>query len=145
VNNKYVRGPSGICWMDFFMRLDVGDAVAARLVDLPARLPALRDCLGMIRLPDAEPGSQCHTPYACEFWDRCTADKPADWINHLPRLSQSRASELKAHGIESIFRSHRSRSSSGTLRLAESPISRLTSDVFSMLSGRRLAISTSKQ
>jgi Domain of unknown function(DUF2779) len=102
VNNKYVRGPSGICWTDFFMRLDVGDAVAARLVDLPARLPALRDCLGMIRLPDAEPGSQCHTPYACEFWDRCTADKPADWINHLPRLSQSRASELKANGIEAI-------------------------------------------
>ena len=56
----------------------------------------------MIGLPDAEPGSQCGTPYACEFWDRCTADKPADWINYLPRLSQSRASELKASGIESI-------------------------------------------
>ena len=102
VNTKYVRGPSGICWTDFFTRLDVGDAVAARLIDLPARLPAMRDCLGMIGLPDAEPGSQCGTPYACEFWDRCTADKPADWINYLPRLSQARASELKARGIESI-------------------------------------------
>jgi predicted RecB family nuclease len=56
----------------------------------------------MIGLPDAEPGSQCGTPYACEFWDRCTADKPADWIAHFPRLSQARASELKTHGIESI-------------------------------------------
>jgi hypothetical protein len=102
VNTKYVRGPSGIYWTDFFMRLDVGDAVAVRLIDLPARLPAMRDCLGMIELPDAEPGGQCGTPYACEFWDRCTADKPADWINYLPRLSQSRASELKARGIESI-------------------------------------------
>ena len=102
VNTKYVRGPNGICWTGFFMRLDVGDAVAVRLIDLPARLPALRDCLSMIRLPDAEPGSQCGTPYACEFWDRCTAGKPADWIAHFPRLSEARASELKARGIESI-------------------------------------------
>jgi Domain of unknown function(DUF2779) len=102
VNTKYVRGPNGIDWTNFFTRLDVRDAVTGRLIDLPARLPAMRDCLGMIGLPDAEPGSQCGTPYACEFWDRCTADKPADWINYLPRLSQSRASELKARGIESI-------------------------------------------
>jgi hypothetical protein len=102
VNTDYVRGPGGMCWTDFFTRLDVGDAIAERLIDLPSRLPAMRDLLGMIGLPDAEPGSQCGTPYACEFWDRCTADKPADWINYLPRLSQARASELKAHGIESI-------------------------------------------
>src|SRR5262249_44733434 len=102
VNTAYVRGPDGICWTDFFARLDVGDAVAMRLIDLPGRLPALRDYLGMIELPDAEPGSQCGTPYACEFWDRCTADKPADWTSYLPRLSQGRVSELKARGIESI-------------------------------------------
>jgi Domain of unknown function(DUF2779) len=102
VNTKYVRGPNGVSWTNFFMRVDVGDAVAVRRIDLPARLPAMRDCLSMTELPDAEPGSQCGTPYACEFWDRCTADKPADWINYLPRLSQSRASELKARGIESV-------------------------------------------
>ena len=89
-------------WADFFARLDVGDAVAARLVDLPGRLPAMRDCLRMVDLPAAEPGRQCGTPYGCEFWDRCTADKPADWISYLPRLSQARANELKALGIESI-------------------------------------------
>jgi Domain of unknown function(DUF2779) len=102
VNTKYVRGPNGVSWTNFFMRMDVRDAVAVRLIDLPALLPNMRDCLGMVALPDAEPGSQCGTPYACEFWDRCTADKPADWINYLPRLSQARASELKAHRIESI-------------------------------------------
>jgi hypothetical protein len=62
----------------------------------------MRACLGMIELPDADPGSQCGNPHACEFWDKCTADKPADWIDYLPRLSQARASELKARGIESI-------------------------------------------
>jgi len=102
VNTAYVRGPDGICWTDFFARVDVHDAVAARLVDLPHRLPALRDCLGMVELPHAEPGSQCGTPFACEFWDQCTADKPADWIRYLPRLSQASASDLEALGIESI-------------------------------------------
>jgi Domain of unknown function(DUF2779) len=102
VNTAYERGPNGISWADFFRRLDVGDAVAVRLIDLPAGLPAMRDCLSLIELPDAEPGSQCGIPYACEFWDRCTAGEPADWIGYFPRLSQTRASELKMRGIESI-------------------------------------------
>jgi hypothetical protein len=102
VNTDYVRGPSGIDWTNFFTRLDVREAVAGKLNDLPARLLAMQDWLGMIGLPDAEPGSQCGTPYACEFWDRCTAHKPVDWIAYLPRLSEARASELKTQGVESI-------------------------------------------
>ena len=56
----------------------------------------------MVELPDAEPGKPCSTPYDCEFWDRCTADKPADWVAYLPRLSPARASQLKALGIDAI-------------------------------------------
>ena len=74
---------------DLFARVDVHDPVAARLVDLPNHLQAMRDCLSMVELPAAEPGSQCGTPYACEFWDRCTAKKPADSTFYLPRLSQA--------------------------------------------------------
>jgi hypothetical protein len=102
VNTDYVRGPGSISWTDFFTRLDVGETIAARLVDLPASLPAMRDCLGTIDLPAAEPGSHCGSPYTCEFWDRCTSNKPADWIGYFPRLSEARATELKALGIESI-------------------------------------------
>jgi hypothetical protein len=87
---------------DLFARVDVHDPVAARLVDLPNHLQAMRDCISMVELPAAEPGSQCGTPYACEFWNRCTAKKPADWTFYLPRLSQASVSELKALGIESI-------------------------------------------
>jgi hypothetical protein len=98
VNTAYVRGPHGICWTDFFARLDVGDDVAARLRDLPGRLPAMRDYLAMTDVPDVEPGKQCDSPYTCEFKDRCTADKPDDWISCLPRLTSARANELKALG-----------------------------------------------
>jgi hypothetical protein len=102
VNSAYVRGPDGISWPEFFARVDVTDAVAPRLAELSARLTAMRQCLSMVELPDAEPGKQCSTPYDREFWDRCTADKPADWIAHLPRLSPTRASELRALGIDAI-------------------------------------------
>ena len=102
VNTAYVRGPGEVIWADFFARIDVNDAVAARLVDLPARLPAMRDCLSRVEVPIAEPGSQCSTPYDCEFWDRCTADKPADWIAYLPRVSSASAAQLNALGIDTI-------------------------------------------
>lgn len=102
VNTTYVRGASGIIWPEFFARLDVGDAVAAALADLPGRLPVMRACLSLATLPNVEPGSQCASPYPCEFWERCTAHKPVDWIFHLPRRTQAQAAELKARDIEAI-------------------------------------------
>jgi hypothetical protein len=83
-------------------RLDVGEDVAAALADLPGRLPAMRDCLNAGTLPEAEPGLQCGDPYPCEFWDRCTAHKPADWVFYLPRRSAAQAEALGAHSIEAI-------------------------------------------
>jgi hypothetical protein len=102
VNTGYVRGASGIVWPEFFARLDVGDAVAMALAELPGRLPAMRECLSANTLPVAEPGSQCGSPYPCEFWDRCTTDKPADWISYMPRLGRAGVDDLKALGIEAI-------------------------------------------
>lgn len=102
VDTSYVRGAEDIRWVEFFRRVDTGRATAAALVDLPGRLRAMRDCLSITTLPAAEPGRQCGTPYGCEFWDRCTANRPPDWIHHLPRLSEARAAELTALGIEAV-------------------------------------------
>lgn len=102
VNRAYVRGSAGICWADFFARMDVGDAIAQRQIDLPDRLPAMRYCLAMAQPPNIEPGKQCDSPYTCEFKDACTASKPEDWIAYLPRLASSQARALTALGIEAI-------------------------------------------
>jgi Domain of unknown function(DUF2779) len=102
VNTAYVRDRGGICWGEFFTRLDLRDAVAAKLGELPSHLATMRDCLRTDALPDVEPGEQCNTPYGCEFWDRCTSGKPKDWTRYLPYLSQPQVNELKAVGIESI-------------------------------------------
>ena len=85
-----------------FRPVDVNDAVAARLADLPARLPAMRIVSVASNCPTPNREASASTPYDCEFWDRCIANKPADWIAYLPRLSQASADQLKALGIEAI-------------------------------------------
>ena len=102
VNTAYVRGKDDIDWPEFFARQELDEIVAAMLPELPGRLPGLRDCLGLTEAPVIEPGSQCSSPFECEFWDQCTASKPADWIVRLPRLRQSQADELTTMGMKSI-------------------------------------------
>ena len=102
VNTAYVRGASGLDWEQFFARLDIAGQVHERLASLPTKLNAIRDGLGQAALPFAKPGKQCSSPYGCEFWDECTADKPVDWVAKLPRLSARQTDELAALGIESI-------------------------------------------
>ncbi len=102
VNNGYLRGTGDVDWPGFFTRVDVTGAIEARRCDLLPRLPPMRTCLQQDSPPLVEPSGHCHTPYGCEFWERCTADKPADWIAHLPRLTLARRQELEALGIHAI-------------------------------------------
>ena len=102
VNTAYVRGPGEIDWPAFFARVDVSEDIAARRIEVPLRLPAMRDSLGRETLPNAEPGKHCSDPYACQFWGRCTADKPADWVRYMPRLTAAQADRLDALGITAI-------------------------------------------
>ncbi len=102
VNTGYLRGPGEVDWPAFFTRVDVAGAIKARQDDLLPRLPPMRTCLQGDSPPLVEPGGHCHTPYGCEFWERCTADKPDDWITRLPRLTPARRQELEALGIHAI-------------------------------------------
>ena len=102
VNTAYVRGPGEIDWPAFFARADVSDGLADRMSEVPRRLAALRDSLSRETLPHAEPGKRCSNPYACQFWDRCTADKPADWVFFMPRLTAVQADRLDALGVTAI-------------------------------------------
>ncbi len=102
INTEYVRGAGNVDWSMFFARVDVADVVEVRRSALPARLLAMRDCLQLEAAPQVEPGGHCRTPYGCEFWDRCTAGKPSDWIAYLPRLDTARTQALEALGITEI-------------------------------------------
>lgn len=102
VDTAYVRGANGINWNQFFVRRDVSQEVGGAFANLLLNIDAIRSNLGSAERPFAKPGPRCATPYNCEFWDRCTQDKPADWVTKLPRLSAHQAEELEALGVESI-------------------------------------------
>ena len=102
VNNTYLRGYGEVEWPAFFARSDVGEQVRARQADLVAKLPALRYCLQEQAPPLIAPSGHCHSPYGCEFWADCTADKPSDWIAFMPRLKVERQQELEALGVQAI-------------------------------------------
>ena len=102
VNNAYVHGVGEVDWPAYFARVDVGGAVESRRAGIPAQLLEMHACLRLDSLPSVEPGGHCRKPHRCEFWERCTADKPADWVRHLPHLSAARAADLKAVGVEAI-------------------------------------------
>ncbi len=102
VNTSYVRGPREIDWRDFFGSVDVTDEIAGEIADMPGWLEVMHQNVREQTLPYAEPGKHCNTPYACPFWDRCTEDKPSDWVFHMPRLTAPQLAALEELGVVSI-------------------------------------------
>ena len=102
VDKEYVRGKRGISWAKFFRRVDVKDDASDRLDGIDRRIAGQLACLRKRKEPVIEPGSHCSSPYDCDYWDHCIADKPADWVALLPRMSSKRLAKMKAEGIESV-------------------------------------------
>ncbi len=103
VNTDYVRGAGEVDWPAYFTKAKVDEEIAKRLPSLPGRLSSQGQILLQTALPHAEPSKrQCRKPVECGFWDRCTADKPADWLGKLPRLREKQVEALAALGVESI-------------------------------------------
>jgi len=102
VNKTYVRGAGEVDWEAYFAKVHVDEAVTARAPDLSGQLASMGTVLLQPAMPHAEPGKQCGSPVDCGFWDRCTADKPTDWMAKLPRLTEEKSTALAALGVESI-------------------------------------------
>lgn len=102
INRDYVLKQQGLEPEGYFRRVDVTAEAKKRLSDIPSRIKTFLTVVDKDQAPDIEPWTQCHNPYTCEFLDRCTANKPEDWIFYLPRLGEKRGEILRAKGIESI-------------------------------------------
>ena len=100
VDTTYVRGEHGIDWGAYFKPEDLTDEVRELLPSVPERVAKMHAVLGMSTAPEIRPGGHCFSPFECEFWTRCTANKPSDWIFYLPRLNATTFAELDANGIE---------------------------------------------
>jgi predicted RecB family nuclease len=100
VNTEYVFEGGEINWPAYFRRVDIAAQVRA---ELPNVEQIAHDQLTTLRQgdePPIEPGPHC--PANCDYWPHCTAEKPADWIFKLPRLSQKKFDALRAGGIARI-------------------------------------------
>ncbi len=101
LDRDYVRGPEGLDPGRLFRRVELGPALEPALARVPQEVSRLHDVLARAEAPAVEPGPQCDRPFHCEFWEHCTANKPEDWIHHLPRPGE-RLERLRALGIDRI-------------------------------------------
>jgi predicted RecB family nuclease len=101
INTGYLYEEGEIDLSRLFTVHDITDAIAARRAQVPAQLAAMKMMLLQREAPAIEPGPHCQSPYDCQFWNHCTADKPARWIFHLPGSTHS-VTQLAAQGITLI-------------------------------------------
>lgn len=101
INDKYVRGEE-IDWEALFCREDVSEDVARLLPEVPERIADMHEVLCSREAPDIRPSRHCFRPHDCEFWKRCTAHKPKDWVFHIPRISTADFDELESFDVVSM-------------------------------------------
>jgi predicted RecB family nuclease len=100
-NDKYVRG-EGVDWNALFHRYDVTEDVIRLLPQVPERIAEMHKVLCSPEAPEIRPSRHCFQPHECEFWHRCTAEKPKDWVFHLPRIPSSELEKLENLGVVSM-------------------------------------------
>lgn len=102
VNKAYVRGEGDIDWDAFFARVDLTDEASDLLDGIAGQVEFQHGILREENCPSVRPSRHCFSPHECEFWDRCTAAKPTEWIFHMPHLRRSAFNELSDAGVEDI-------------------------------------------
>ena len=100
VDTSYVRDENEIDWHAYFKPEDLTDEVRNLLASVPERVSEMHAVLAMPTAPEIRPSGHCFSPFECEFWTRCTANKPSDWVFYLPRLNATTFAELDGNGIE---------------------------------------------
>jgi len=101
INVQCVRGEE-VDWNALFCREDVTENLIPFLPHVPERIANMHEVLCSTETPEIRPSRHCFRPYDCEFWKRCTAHKPKDWVFHIPRLSSADFDSLEHSGIVSM-------------------------------------------
>ena len=101
INTAYLYRNGAIDLTELFAIQDLSEAVAQRRAAVPERLATMSRMLLQAQPPAIEPDRHCHTPYDCPFWEHCTKDKPARWIQYLPGSKQV-VDQLTQQGVTTI-------------------------------------------
>lgn len=101
MNTGYMYEQGEIDLAQLFRLQEVTETITARRSQVPEQLAVMKSVLLQSAPPAIEPGPHCRSPYECQFWNHCTADKPARWIYHLPGSTRS-LDQLVEQGITLI-------------------------------------------
>jgi hypothetical protein len=101
INDDYTRDEE-IDWNGLFCREDVSEKLVTFLPEVPERIAEMHAVLSLREAPDIMPDRHCFRPHDCEFWRRCTADKPKDWVFYIPRVSSASFDTLESAGVVSM-------------------------------------------
>jgi len=103
VSRDYILEETGIEWDRILYRADITEAARCRMIKFPDELKSAWNVLEEAEPPEVQPfKSTCNKPYGCDYWERCTAAKPKDWIQSLPRIGLKVLKKLTDDGIEGI-------------------------------------------
>jgi len=102
LNNQYVYDGQRLDLEDLFCFCDLTGKIVDRQPEISSKLSELREMLRGSAAPDVSPSRHCRSPYPCEFWEHCTAEKPEFWVMNLSGIGQNKLDELAALGVEDI-------------------------------------------
>lgn len=103
VDTGYIYQGGDVDWKKLLHRENITKAALARQDTIRANLPAFMVVLDQAEMPAAEPTKTlCQKPYPCAFWERCTQDKPDDWVAALPGIRETQLLDWAAQSIVSI-------------------------------------------
>lgn len=97
IDSDYVRGKE--LELDrFFKIIDLSDAVAAEIADVPHLLDQAQKVCGMKDEPVVDLGPHCRDPYSCGFWEYCSAHLPTPNVFDIYRIGFKKALKLYDSG-----------------------------------------------
>lgn len=102
IDKTYSRGDEGIVVNKLFKRVELLTEITPIADQMERQVEALVAVMDRAQTPRVKPGLHCRKPQHCEFEADCTKKYGEDWLLNLPRISQSRATELLAQGIHRI-------------------------------------------
>jgi len=103
INTDYVRESGGIDWSALFTRAELIAETRNLLNGLPVEIKRQKKLLKGNTAPKVEPTkSLCLSPYECDHWQNCTANKPEDWVANLYYLRPAQFEKFRADGIEAV-------------------------------------------
>ena len=102
LNNQYLYDGEHLDLESLFSFFDLSGQVLDIQDEIRLKIAELKKALAGSVPPETVPSRGCNSPYGCEFWEYCTAERPEFWVMQLSGIGQKKLDQLAELGIEDI-------------------------------------------